>query len=105
MQEPAIEMRTKLILDRETEEEIQNLSDFKLEKTIKRKKLTQSSFENEQKRIQFIKERDIWIETDQLKLKLKDKFDNLQLEIDHLNKLKDMGVDLTIFNFKRRKGK
>ena len=62
MQDSAIETRTKLILDRENEVEIQNLNDFKLDKTIKRseierellekeknheEKLTQFGFENE----------------------------------------------------------
>ena len=28
-------------------------------------------------------------------MKLKDKLDNLQLEIDHLTKLKNLGIDLT----------
>jgi hypothetical protein len=110
MQDSAIEKRTKLILDKENEEQIQDLNDFKLEKTLSRsqqerdlqekekihnEKMLQFEFQEEQKRLQFVNERDTKFKREDLSIQLKSKIDNLQVEIDHLQKLKEFGVDLT----------
>jgi hypothetical protein len=110
MQDSSIEKRTKLILDKENEEQIQDLNDFKLEKTLSRsqqerdlqekekihtEKMLQFEFQEEQKRLQFVNERDTRFKREELSIQLKSKIDNLQVEIDHFQKLKEFGVDLT----------